>query len=577
MKTSIIILTYNKLEYTVQCIESIRKYTKNESYEIIVVDNNSEDGTVKWLQEQNDIITILNKENLGFPGGCNAGIKLASGSEILLLNNDTIVTRNWLSNMLKALYSEESIGAVGCTTNNCSYRQQIPVSYSSIESMHDFAKEHNHSNAKFWNERLKLVGFCMLIKKKVVEEIGLLDERFFPGNYEDDDYSLRIRKAGYKLLLCKDTFIHHFGSVSFSDDINKFQDLMSSNAKKYEKKWGFDPEYSQYAREEIINLINEREDKQLNILDIGCACGGTLLEIKNRYNRSNLYGIESNKYSAEVASMICEVKSLNVETNDLPYENEFFDYIIVADVLEHLINPWEVVRNLKRFLKKDGRLLISVLNVMHLSVVRKLLTQGRWKYEDAGTLDRKHLRFFTYESLQEMLIQQEYIDIKIQGISMPISNEDELFHLELAQICPKHLMEQFKIDQYLVSASNNDLAETIEFINRNPDKRQEIFERLNKYSSKDIINAGKRFPKDKRVQALNSISVVNFENGRFERVIPFLEEARELDDENSEVLYNLIYFLQHIGEIDLAQEYMVLLKELDLQIYEQLLSVISLQ
>ena len=105
--TSIVILTYNKLNYTKKCIESIRKYTCKESYEIIVVDNASTDGTIEWLKTQSDIITIFNKENLGFPKGCNQGIKIAKGDEVLLLNNDVIVTPKWLINLLEALYSSE--------------------------------------------------------------------------------------------------------------------------------------------------------------------------------------------------------------------------------------------------------------------------------------------------------------------------------------------------------------------------------------------------------------------------------------------------------------------------------------
>lgn len=105
MGTSIIILTYNKLEYTKKCIESIRKYTKDEEYEIIIVDNNSTDGTRSWIENQNDIKSILNKENVGFPAGCNMGIKISKKeNDILLLNNDTIVTINWLSN-LKNVYT----------------------------------------------------------------------------------------------------------------------------------------------------------------------------------------------------------------------------------------------------------------------------------------------------------------------------------------------------------------------------------------------------------------------------------------------------------------------------------------
>lgn len=92
-KTSIIILTYNNLVYNRICVDSIRKYTKENTYEIVVVDNNSTDGTREWLKEQKDIVAIFNEENVGFPKGCNIGIAAAGKeNDILFLNNDTVVT-----------------------------------------------------------------------------------------------------------------------------------------------------------------------------------------------------------------------------------------------------------------------------------------------------------------------------------------------------------------------------------------------------------------------------------------------------------------------------------------------------
>lgn len=238
MKTSIVILTYNKLDYTKQCIESIRKYTESGKYEIIVVDNHSEDGTIAWLEEQQDIIRILNSENIGFPAGCNQGMLRATGDNILLLNNDTVVTQNWLTNLLCCLYAAENIGAVGPVTNSCSNGQAIPIPYTTIDEMQEFAKVFNNTDPKKWELRYKLIGYCMLIKRKVVDEIGILDERFSPGNFEDDDYCLRMRNAGYILLLCKDTFIHHYGSISFGANYDKYMQLIEINRRKFNEKWG---------------------------------------------------------------------------------------------------------------------------------------------------------------------------------------------------------------------------------------------------------------------------------------------------------------------------------------------------
>jgi len=145
-KTSIIILTYNNLMYNNKCVDSIRKYTKEDSYEMIVVDNNSTDGTREWLMEQNDIKAILNDENVGFPKGCNIGIAAADKeNDILLLNNDTVVTPRWLDNLKTCIYSDDKVGATASITNNCSNYQAISVPYSDLKDMISFAEVNNVS------------------------------------------------------------------------------------------------------------------------------------------------------------------------------------------------------------------------------------------------------------------------------------------------------------------------------------------------------------------------------------------------------------------------------------------------
>ena len=104
-KTSIVILSYNTLQLLQLCIEGIREHTKAGTYEIIVVENGSKDGSAAWLKEQSDLRCICNERNQGFPKGCNQGLAVATGTELLLLNSDTVVTKNWLENLRRALYS----------------------------------------------------------------------------------------------------------------------------------------------------------------------------------------------------------------------------------------------------------------------------------------------------------------------------------------------------------------------------------------------------------------------------------------------------------------------------------------
>jgi len=328
MITSIIILTYDNLEYTKLCIESIRKHTKRGTYEIIIVDNNSRDGTVNWLKEQDDLRVIYNDNNMGFPKGCNQGIEIARGENILLLNNDVVVTHNWLDNLVKCLYSSKDIGAVGPVTNKCSNYQSIPISYKNLEEMREFAKKFNKSNPKKWEERLRLIGYCFLVKRRVIRKVGALDEIFTPGNCEDNDYSLRIRKAGFRLILCNDTFIHHFGSVSFKKNPKEFKDVLRINNGKFKEKWGIDVSYFKVIRKDITSIIKKTKKQKPNILHLGCGAGGTLLDMKNKIPQSNLFGIEKNGKAVISTEHFAKI-DIGKEEIIRKYPKNFFDFIII--------------------------------------------------------------------------------------------------------------------------------------------------------------------------------------------------------------------------------------------------------
>jgi O-antigen biosynthesis protein len=434
------------------CINSIRKFTEKGLYEIIVVDNNSTDGTVKWLKEQDDLKLVLNDYNAGFPKGCNQGIAAAEkDSDILLLNNDTIVTPNWLENLKECLYSEEKVGAVGPVTNSCSYLQAIKTNFTGLKDMFAFAEKMNTSGKKDYEQKVRLIGFCMLIKRAVIDKIGLLDERFSPGNFEDDDYSYRIEEAGYKLLVCRNAFIYHYGSKSFNANAQKFQTHLNENAKIFEEKWGFNSNYSSFIRDDIVGLIDDKKSRAIKVLEIGCACGASLLRIKNKYKRAKLYGIELNKNSAKIASGFADVRSENIENAELSYKAGFFDYIIFADVLEHLYDPGKVLCKMKKYLKEGGCILASIPNVMHYSVMAGLLS-GSFTYADAGILDKTHLRFFTLHEVDKMFAQSGYSDMIYKSNIIALNENDKLFVDTLVKIAGEDKRLQFCAYQYIVKA-----------------------------------------------------------------------------------------------------------------------------
>ncbi|RTR36368.1 glycosyltransferase [Robertmurraya yapensis] len=552
MLTSIIIPTFNKLNYTIECIDSIRKYTQPGTYEIVIVDNGSTDGTRQWLANQEDIRTLLNANNEGFPKACNQGIEYANGENILLLNNDTVVTKGWLDNLLKALYSNEKIGAVGTVTNSAAYYTSIPVNYRTIEEMHNFASNYNNSDPLLWEERLKLIGYCMLIKKNVVNEIGLLDERFTPGNFEDDDYSLRIRERGYKLLLCKDTFIHHYGSVSWRDNTWGYDQLLSENEKKFMDKWGTNS-YSYIMHNELINEIDFHTEMSIRVLHFGCDAGGTLLKIRDKYRNVSLTGVEENARAASEAGHFTEIFNMSYEDALEALNGREFDVILITN--------WNNIKDLNGFLWKvrsllhtEGLILASVLNATNVNVLAKLI-KGENPY-----LINKMMSFLDIDNL---FIHQSKLRTNIRSITGFLSEEESQLINLFCTLSNTEIKSHYEASRYLITAKkyNEKILENVVNIYHQNDVESNLKE-LKQHDEEviieHIVNA-----LEKPIQFLQALAIMNYSFNYHESVVPYLSKAYELDPTNSDTLYNLGTILYSYQEKDLAKKYLELLKKED--------------
>jgi len=238
---SLVMLTYNQWPCTEQCLASIRQYTV-EPYQLIIVDNGSSDGTKEHLlamaASDKRIKLLLNDENRGYAVGCNQGMRQASGEYIVLLNNDLVVTPEWLSGLLECHGSDPLVGIVGPLTNSASGIQVVPQpDYAAAGGLEGFAREFRTRNRFRRVRSRRVVGFCMLFRRSLIEEIGLLDEQFGTGNYEDDDLCLRAAVAGYQNLVAADVYIHHHGSMSFKGNNIDYRAALARNAAIFQEKW----------------------------------------------------------------------------------------------------------------------------------------------------------------------------------------------------------------------------------------------------------------------------------------------------------------------------------------------------
>jgi GT2 family glycosyltransferase/2-polyprenyl-3-methyl-5-hydroxy-6-metoxy-1,4-benzoquinol methylase/tetratricopeptide (TPR) repeat protein len=234
--TSIIIVTHNQLAFTKGCIDSIRLVTE-EPYEFVLVDNGSTDGTAEYLPTVPNARVVLNPENRGFPAAANQGIRAATGRQILLLNNDTVVPAGWLGRLLRPLAEDPRVGLVGPCSNEVSGEQRVAVDYADLEGLEEFAARHAVENAGRREATDRLVGFCLLVRRAVIDQIGLLDERFGLGCFEDDDFCRRALAAGWTAVIARDAYVHHYGGLTFKADGVDFGWLLRANETRFQQKW----------------------------------------------------------------------------------------------------------------------------------------------------------------------------------------------------------------------------------------------------------------------------------------------------------------------------------------------------
>lgn len=240
---SIVILVRDCLDFTRKCLDSIERNTP-EPHEIIVVDNGSgqetEDWLRSWVASHPNSRMVRNDDNRGFAGGNNQGFALARGRFLLMLNNDTLVAPGWLARMLAVLRKHPECGAVGPMSNRISGPQlDRDASYGNDEGI----APHAMRRADYFDGRseeiLRAVGFCLLFRRQVLDAVGGLDERFGKGNFEDDDFSLRVRHAGWSLRMALDAFVHHEGGATFKAQKIDYSRSLLENWGLFLDKWGF--------------------------------------------------------------------------------------------------------------------------------------------------------------------------------------------------------------------------------------------------------------------------------------------------------------------------------------------------
>lgn len=387
LEVTVCVQAFNRLEKTKRCVEAILTHTQGISYELLLLDNGSCDGTLSYFQSvqhpHKKIIHIT--KNVGPQYATGLGMRSFSGQFFCLVTNDTIVTKNWLTNLLSCIKSDPQIGMVAPGGSNVSNLQEIPINFSSYEEMQHKAAAYNQSNPRKWEQRLRVVPIACVIKREALDLAGIYDVGFY-HDFIEDDFSVRIRRAGYKLMVCMDTFVHHDHDFRHGEDKNQeqFQLSLETGRKNFSDKYhGMDSwaEISNYEGYIGPSFPDQIIPATPRILGIDTMCGTPILQIKNELRRRGIMRTEDSAFTSE-AKYFCDLQSIcsdvvcdRVERLPDFFEYRCFDYIVLGKAVNTYAEVPRLLRCLLRALNPSGILFLKLRNTQ--DIISYLNMMGR--------------------------------------------------------------------------------------------------------------------------------------------------------------------------------------------------------
>ncbi len=237
--TSVIVVSFDALASTRECIEALRRHSEAEHpIEILVVDNGSRDGSREWLAAQDDLVLVANTENAGAPRARNQALARARGEFVVFLDNDVVVTPRWLSRLLFHADVDPRAACIGPVCDRAAHGQQIEYGVDDSE-LDAFAERRAREHARQFRHGSLLSSFCLLVRRELVDPgsgVGGFDERFSPWGFEDDDFTLRAALAGGHNRVALDVFVRHRAYGSTRKSVAHTQ-LLARNWQRFAEKW----------------------------------------------------------------------------------------------------------------------------------------------------------------------------------------------------------------------------------------------------------------------------------------------------------------------------------------------------
>ncbi|MDR2909364.1 MAG: glycosyltransferase, partial [Oscillospiraceae bacterium] len=374
-KCTVAVIAYNRLAKTRYCVECILNHTSGVAFELLLIDNGSSDGTLEFFESvlygNKKIIRITGNIGLGY--AWRAARDHFSGKYLVIVSNDVYVTGGWLANLLKCYESDPRIGFVSPVSSNVSNFQQVDIPFSSYEEMQAKAAEYNQSDPLKWEERMRLISLIGIYSRPVLDIVGISDSAFL-HDFTEDDLAARLRRSGYRLILCRDTWVchdHDFRSLEDKDPYEFQESLKYGRAVFREKYHGLD------AWDDILNfefsLLSPLDahpfaEEGVRCLVIDGRCGTPVLETRNRLKRRGIVTARVDafttnaKYYEDLLSVAGEVFCAPAQELGVIFEGGCYDAAVLCEPLNIYPAPFAVLKSLYGLLRPGGLLLFKLLS-----------------------------------------------------------------------------------------------------------------------------------------------------------------------------------------------------------------------
>lgn len=384
---SISVLAYNNLKFTKLCVESIlATMPKNLRCELVLINHGSTDGTQEYFESVGaDKIFQLYRNN----GNFNVAGRIIEGKYNMAFTNDVIALPHAIENMYRLATENEKAIYIVPSTPNISNLQNIPAEYETLDEMMGFAEKNNIYDKKRHEERVRLCNpvTCSCTKYTLSYEHGIFAGRYQYSSdftsFGDDKMSLIYRRKGFKNILAKDAYCHHFGSMTIrnEEELQKEDEYYNKGRKYFKEFFGVDPWGKGLCYDpDMIKLLDFNKSGRVNVLGINCGLGSNSLKVREAVKeRGNfdavLYNItDEREYGPDLKGISDYFRySDKAENFAEVFENVKFDYIVCEtdDITETVME--NMLKNFAKAGKKDAYLVVGVSFEDKSTAVKKLI------------------------------------------------------------------------------------------------------------------------------------------------------------------------------------------------------------